>query len=347
MKPISLAEANVQYESSVRLREFVEMCRFQMLARGKGTESVRIAKTHNASSRVLAGLMQKADAGSTATGSATNWGEELSALSQAFIESLTTTGAFDRALPSMRLMPTQVRISLTVGAAVGEEVAQGTIKRISELTLANATLTERRVQTTIVIAVELARLAGPQGLQLLQSQLRNATSTASDRLFVNTLSGGLTPIPSTGDPLADLSAAVESISPTGDTSALVAVLSSLNIKKLALWRGPTGGLAYPGLSATCGGLIAGIQILPSLAMADDQMLVFDAQAIAANGGRALPSGSHEAVITMDDDSGAITISLFGTNSVALRVERVGFGFELMYPTGAALVDSISYANTGS
>ena len=336
----TLAELNATYEGNRAAREFVEMGRILALARGKDSDSRLFAKQSGASARVIAAIEQKAAAGSTNTGSS-DWGADLVALSQGFVSSLSLNGVFDGALPEMQRMPIQTRISLVIGRATGGAIQQGALKLVSQLELAAPTLAERKVATVLVASDELLRLTGSEGVALLQRELRDATASASDALFIATLIAALTPIPSTGDILADLQALAEAVT-IGSTSQLFVVVSSLNGKRIALARTTSGAAKFP-LMGPLGGIISGIHVFVSDEISDTEILMFDGSSIAANGGNVIVKGSSEAVITMEDTSGGDVVSLWQQNQRALMVERI-FGFELLRTTGAAVLSDVDYSN---
>lgn len=333
----TLAEANLIYENNAMTRDFFKACACLALARGRKGDALLIAQKTAAPARVVQ-LLQKAGAGVSDPGSG-QWGLD-SDLAQAFVQSLANNGRFDSALAFMRQMSRQVRLSVTVGRAIGEEVAAGALKPVSEITLDNATLAEKKVAAAVATTEELWRLATQGGRSLLEAELRSAIASATDALFISELSAALTPAGSTGELLGDLMRASEAIE-TGSESRLFAILSPSNLKRSALSAGTDGNPRFPSLDATRGGVVNGITIGPSDEIDDQHMLVFDAAQIAADGGAVDVSGTGEALLQM---GGGADVSLFQRNMRGVRVER-RFAFELLRSTGAALLDSLNYSQT--
>ena len=335
----TLAELNATHEGNIRAKEFVQMAAILAKSRGKVADSKLYARTIGISARVIAALEQKASAGSTNTGSG-EWGSELAALSQGFVSSLSFNGAFDSALPAMVRMPARTRISLVIGRAIGGEVGTGQIKPVSTLELGAPTLAEKRVAVILVCTDEMLRLAGPEGVALLQRAMRDAVAGASDALFVSTLSAALTPIGSTGNILADLQLLAEAITTSGATSRFYVVVSSLNAKRIALARTTDGAPMFPQMTVS-GGTIAGIQVqvVSDETISDTEVLAYDAAQVAAAAGDVTLNASQEALVDM---GGSLT-SLFQRDNSGLLCERT-FGFELLRETGAALLNNVDYSN---
>jgi hypothetical protein len=328
----TLAELNQAFEVSTKSREFFETGRWMALARGRKAEALLLAKEGRATERVLA-VLEKATAGTIAGGSGT-WGSELTSLSLAFVASLANVGVFDTALPFMKQMPLQTRVAITIVGATGSEVDEGALKLISEIELANATLSPQKAVAAIVTSDELLKLGGASAAQLLQTELRTAVAAMTDQIFVDMLLDGLTLIVSTGDILTDLAALSEAIT-TGSGSKLFVVASPLNGKRIAFARTTDGAQLFPNGTGI-------VTVLVSDAMADDALLMFDAAQIAAAGGRVDIGTTGEANI---DLGGGNIVSLWQTNRRAMRAERM-FGCEKLRADSAAVLSGVAYT-TGS
>ena len=107
------------------------------------------------------------------------------------------------------------------------------------------------------------------------------------------------------------------------------------LKQIALTDSPF----FEGLSATRGGEVRGLQIVPTAALSDSELVGADAQSLALNAGTITTQGSSEALIDMDGS----TISPFQVNARAARSERFAAA-SLLRSSGAARITGISYGS---
>jgi hypothetical protein len=339
MNTPTLAELNRIVESNAMTRDFVKGCAATALGRGRKSDALMIAQQQKGIPPRVLQMLQRAGAGVSDPTASGEWGLASIDLAQAFIQSLAHNGVFDAALPSMKRLPMQTRLAITTARAIGDAaVSQGQLKLVSELSFDAAKNSLRKIAIAVATTQELWRLALEGGRTHIEAELRSALASASDALFISTLSAALSPFSSVGDLRGDLMRGAESIR-TGDDSVLHAVLSPTNLKRAALSEGTDLTPRYPTLHATKGGTVSGIVVQASDEITDDELLMFDAQQVAADGGAVDVNGSGEGVLDMGTGTPR---SLWQRNEFGNRVER-RFAFELLRADGAALINSVNYS----
>jgi HK97 family phage major capsid protein len=314
---------------------------------GPGEAAELAARNPRASDRVRA-LLTKAAVAPATTSDAT-WagalvGDERAA-SIAFVESLRSMSAFEFALPRMRQLPVRTRIVSTASAVVGTVVAQGAWKPASALNLAPTTLDELKAAALVIVSKEALEAAAAGGIGFIQNELRRAVAEAVDARFVEILGDAApTPIASSGDDAASIRADIISLLAAVDLGAgsfPVLVVPPRLAKQL-------GGFGAEGWSVhpVDGGELANLPTRVSSAVADDEVVLFDAAAIGANSGAARIREAAHASVQMDDSPGsgaASLVSLWQTGCVAFMAERL-FAATVI---GSAAVAVLTDANWGA
>jgi HK97 family phage major capsid protein len=308
------------------------------------------ARNPRASDRVRALLTKAAVA--PATTSDSTWagalvGDERAA-SIAFIDSLRSLSAFEFALPRMRQLPVRTRVVASASAVVGTVVAQGAWKPASALNLLPTTLDELKAAALIVISKEGLEAAAGGGVGFVQNELRAAVAVAIDTKFVEILSDAApTPIASAGADAASIRADIISLLAAVDLGAgsfPVLVVPPRIAKQL-------GGFGAEGWSVhpVDGGELANLPTRVSSAVADDEIVLFDATQVGANSGAVRIREARHASVQMDDDPGsgaASLVSLWQTGCVAFMAERF-FGATVVGSAAAAVLSSADWGAPGS
>ena len=221
---------------------------------------------------------------------------------------------------------------------------------ISALALENKQLAEAKAAAIVVVSNELLKLAAPEAETLIGNELRKGVAAATDATFVATLIDGVSPITSAGGTsaaiLADLADALTSIS-GNFASRYFVIAASATVKHWSVKTTATDELAFTAMTPR-GGLIGGIDVVASDAVASDQWIVVDASQICAASGTLDIDQARAASLQMSDspDSPASAstsvISLWQANQTAIRCERF-FGCERLRSTSVALIDNASYS----
>ena len=190
-----------------------------------------------------------------------------------------------------------------------------------------------KVAALAVITQETARLSTTRATAVVDAALRAALVKGIDERFASDTAGspngivqGITPLSSSGDPVADLSALFAAYG--GDLASARLLMHPSTAAALGL-----RGAQFIDLGAG-GGSVAGVPVVTSQYVTHDSsgaaMILLDANQVAlADGGLAALQVSREADVEMSDNpahdsdtpTGAQLVSLWQTNSIGLRVER--------------------------
>jgi HK97 family phage major capsid protein len=343
MKHIRSAVASA--DVATRSAEFVGIARAIMLGAGK-IEAEEMCLSPRA-----VDVLKSAVASGSTTG--TGWASELAAynlITQSFIQTLAGFGAFDSILTAGGFVrvPMHTQIAVTTLAATAGTVAEGAPKPISRLTLAGATLVERKSVAILAVTKELVKHASPGAANLLADELRRSLARAVDDAILNAIiqDTAIASSPGTGNFAEDISTAVASLTGLGSTSKLFLIGPPAAVRVMALKRGSGGPVndgapVFPDLDVL-GGDISGITVIPSDALSTDIVVLDGAQCAADAGPITLDKGEHVSLQLEDVPAGGSQslTSLWQQNKVALRATRY-WAFELLRPGAAAVISEIT------
>lgn len=259
-------------------------------------------------------------------------------------------------LIGLRRIPFNIRMLSVVGGTSAYWVGQGKWKPLSKPSLDGDTLKPMKV-ATLVVATEEAMRANPATEMILLDDMKRAVSESLDEAFLDpsnagiadempaSVTYGVTPVTSTGDPAADIAALVAAFG--GDFSAAYFITDPTTATQIALARDAGGSFAFPDAGPR-GGSILGIPLLVSRGSPRDssggQLALIDPTGIAANleGIRVQTSG--ETSLQMRDDPADPTtsmVSLFQTNSVAWIAEA-GANWDVQRAGSVAIITEAAY-----
>lgn len=320
-----------------------------LLARGGGDllQSVELAKTHFRAWSHLEPVLRSAVNAATTTDP--TWAGSLSdyrQLEAGFVDSLRSVSLFDAALPFSRLLPLHSQLAVASGGVSAASANEAAVKAIRRLTFSADTLDPQKVAAFIVATNELLRFAHGAGLALLDRELRAAVAEATNAAFLAYLAADSNAMPSSGDILTDLRAALAAISVVG-RGRLFAAISPLVATQLATLPGAGGEQRFPGFTAQ-GGTIAGVTFIPTIAVPSDSsgstLIVFDSEQLALGADPVTVAASRAASLKMDDDpapGAGNAVSMFQTSSTAWRVERF-CGWQKLFATASAVFTDANY-----
>jgi hypothetical protein len=235
---------------------------------------------------------------------------------------------------------------LILGAYSGGSADEGQWKPIAPLALANGGQLEVRKASTIrPFAKELLASLDPAAQETIRDALRAGTAKATDAVLLEILADGAPTISASGadagDVLADLRSAVALMSPGAGTQLYLLVDTATEIN-LGLLSNGAGGLAFVDNE------IGPVRMVVSPAIASDTsgaaLVLVDASKLAVGALITAFAESGSADLQMNDSpsSGAQNlVSMFQTNSVALRAERY-FGCQKLAANAAVVIESASY-----
>jgi HK97 family phage major capsid protein len=174
-------------------------------------------------------------------------------------------------LTGLRIVPLATRVIAETGAASAYWVGQGRAKPISKLALEGTTLTPLKVAGIVALTDELVRSADPAAEPLVRSDLVGAIGELIDTSFVDPENGGvadvsppsithgLTPISSTGNPAEDLRLLLADFDHVERGYLL---LNPKTATEMALARDSAGAFLFPDLGAR-GGFVVGVPVITS------------------------------------------------------------------------------------
>lgn len=342
-----------------KLAPGVEFARFAMcLGAAKGDLSVARAigaSRYPSSERINLALKAAVEAGTT-TGA--TWAGPLVEYNQFagdFIEFLrpqTIIGKFGQGnVPGLRSIPFNVHVRGQTSGGEGYWVGQGAPKPLTKFDFSDAYLGFTKVANISVLTEELLRFSNPSAEMLVRDSLAQALIARLDTDFVDpdkaevanvspaSITNGVAAIIASGtgdadDIRTDVKAAMTKFITANITpSAGVWIMSATTALALSLMRNTLGQKEFPDITML-GGSFEGLPVIVSEYVAADSnggfvILANASDIYLADDGGITIDASREASLQMLDNptnnssAGTPTtmVSMFQTNSVAIRAER--------------------------
>lgn len=245
-------------------------------------------------------------------------------LAQRWLPSLAAGSLLDAIARHAMVVPAQVhRVGLLAGLS-SSAVQQGALKPLSKLQISAPENDAQKVSVIVAITRELAQAGGDAFLTALDQLLASAISDGSNDAVLAALdamagSAGGEHVASTGDAIGDLRAGLAAADTLGQfvVAASPGIVADLALRAEALPEfGVHGGTFRPGIDIVPVRGHAGLTIIPTVGLA---LWLSDLS---------LQRAEH-ATLVMDDEpagdsttpTGGSVVSIFQTNSIALRAER--------------------------
>jgi hypothetical protein len=243
-------------------------------------------------------------------------------LGKAFLQQARRASLFGK-IPGLRLIPFRMKVPTLTTDASYDWVGQNILKPVSAFAFNDGvTLGATKIQGTVVVSDELARIAVPGLEQALQTLLTNGLTIATDRKFIDpavgvvpdvhppSITNGLTPIAGTGNIATDLATLVAAVYEGRPLAERVAVIvPPAMAAQLTSTTVPLGVDLVT--SAAAGALGIAVALDPSGVFVADVGIQFNI--------------SREALLEMDTaptgGAAAVLVSLFECNLAGYRVER--------------------------
>lgn len=322
-------------------------------------------------------LSRKNVAAGTTTG--TNWAKPLydsatTTLANEFAEFLrpqTIIGKFGTGnIPALRTVPFNVRFSRQTTKGSAAWVGEGLPKPVTEFQMEMVTLGQFKVAGISVITEELLRSSAPSAEQIVRDELAAAVVERIDLDFIDpsnsgtsnvkpaSITNGSVTVASGGDALSNIVADVLAVSApmtqaNMPSSSLVWIMNENVARALALSFTTNGVRQFPDITVT-GGSFLGYPVIVSqyvpeavvvLVAANEILLADDGEVSLAVSREAsiemLASGSSQTAVT---GTGASLVSMFQTNSVAVRAERY-IAWAKRRTAAVAYLTSVNWAGT--
>jgi HK97 family phage major capsid protein/HK97 family phage prohead protease len=268
-----------------------------------------------------------------------------------FLRPQTIIGKFGNGgIPSFRRVPFNVHIKGQISGGAGYWVGEGQPKPVTKFDFNNVYLPWAKVANIAVLTEELLRFSNPSAEALVRDALAEALIARLDIDFVDpakalvanvspaSITNGVTAIHSSGntadDVRADLAALwapfiLNNISPT----TAVYIMTPTTALALSLMRNALGQPEFAGININ-GGTLEGIPVITSnyvpTTSAGSLVILANASDIwMADDGQVVIAASTEASLQMDTaptnnsptPTATTLVSMFQTDSVALRAER--------------------------
>lgn len=308
----------------------------------------------------LNGIMKAAVAAGTTT--SPTWAGNLvdyQNLSSEFVDFLrprTIVGQFGREtaggvrVPSLRMVPFNVRIPGKTAAGSAQWVGEGFRKPVTSSAYDAATLKWAKIAAISVITDELDRFSDPSIQRLVRDDLADAVIERADVDFVNpakaagtgsaespaSITNGVTPIPSSGSTADDVRADIAALWAVADETNLpgdsaVYITDTKTARALSMLQNPLGQPEFASVTPR-GGSINGVPLIISNYVPRDSsgsmfILAFASEIYLADDGIVNIDVSREATIFMDDAAATSTptaaqlVNMWQTNQMAIRAER--------------------------
>jgi HK97 family phage prohead protease len=312
------------------------------------------AEMYGPDSAVVGEFKTAVPAGSTITG---NWAANLAvvdtAAAAAFLEYLrpmTILGRFGTGgIPALRSVPFNTPLITQTGGGAGYWVGEGKAKPLTSLNFTRTTLPPLKVANICALTDESIRFSNPKSDLIVRDSLAAALRERLDTDFINpakTASSGISPasitngaatVVSSGDDADDIRLDIRSLyakfaAANNPVSSGVWIMSSNNAVALAMMTNPLGQPEFGSMSMT-GGSLNGMPVIASdyITKAMNIVVLVNASDIfVADDGDIQIDASREASLEMSDaptgdsitPTGVSLVSMFQTNTVAIRAERV-------------------------
>lgn len=253
-----------------------------------------------------------------------------------------------------RPIPFNVRINSQTSGGAGYWVGQGKAKPVTKFDFNATTIPFTKVAGISVITQELARFSDPSAEMLVRDGLADAVIARVDSDLFDPdvaavanvspagLLNGVAPVagpPKTGVDEDDIRCALLNLWAPWDTTNIGArpayYTTPAVARYLAFLRNAFGQPAFPGMTPT-GGTLEGVPVRTSQYLANNGgsggapfILVDESEVYLADDGSVTVDASEQASIEMNDaptsnsgtPTGASLVSMWQTNSIALRAER--------------------------
>ncbi len=351
---------------------FARLAKVKAISRLDGSRPVDVATQLYGENSIVVGAVKAAVvAGSNVSG---NWAYDL--VSQeggivadfaAFLRPATLIGRFGTGnVPALRQLPFRTPVVIQTGGGAGYWVGEGKPKPLTAFDFDRTTLDPLKVANIAVLTEESLRDSSPSSEMIVRDSLRDALAARLDTDFINpakTASAGVSPasitngagtIAATGTDADAVRLQVRAlmakfIAANNAVSDAVWIMSSNTALSLSLLVNALGQDEFPGVNMM-GGVFMGLPVLVSDYVSGIVVLVKASDIYLGDEGGVSVDMSREASLEMLDGSltqdalagtGASLVSMFQTNSVALRGERT-INWKRRRPSAVAYLTGVNW-----
>ncbi|EIY9226013.1 phage major capsid protein [Salmonella enterica] len=351
---------------------FARFAKSLAAANGSRSEALEIARKQYPDDAKLHHVLKAAVGAGTTTDP--QWAGalvEYQEYAQDFVEYLrpqTIIGRFGQGnIPSLRKVPFNIRIPAQTSGGSANWVGQGKAKPLTKFDFESITFSFAKVAAIAVLTDELIRFSNPAADALVRNALAEAVIARLDTDFISpskaevanvspaSITNGITAVPSTGNPDDDAAAAfgvfvAANLQPNG----AVWLMSSTTALALSMRKNALGQKEYPEMTLL-GGTFQGLPVIVSQYVGNQLVLVNAPDIYLADDGGVAVDMSREASLEMESDpagdsitpKGTELVSMFQTNSVAIRAER-WINWKRRRTAAVAVISGVNYgAGAGS
>ncbi|EEH4724723.1 phage major capsid protein [Salmonella enterica] len=351
---------------------FARFAKSLAAANGSRSEALEIARKQYPDDAKLHHVLKAAVGAGTTTDP--QWAGalvEYQEYAQDFVEYLrpqTIIGRFGQGnIPSLRKVPFNIRIPAQTSGGSANWVGQGKAKPLTKFDFESITFSFAKVAAIAVLTDELIRFSNPAADALVRNALAEAVIARLDTDFISpskaevanvspaSITNGITAVPSTGNPDDDAAAAfgvfvAANLQPNG----AVWLMSSTTALALSMRKNALGQKEYPEMTLL-GGTFQGLPVIVSQYVGNQLVLVNAPDIYLADDGGVAVDMSREASLEMESDpagdsitpTGTKLVSMFQTNSVAIRAER-WINWKRRRTAAVAVISGVNYgAGAGS
>ncbi len=327
-------------------------------------------RMYGADSEIAQMIKAAVDAGGNTAG---NWaanlvGAETNIFADfaAFLRPSTILGKFGQGnVPSLRSVPFRVPLISQTGGGAGYWVGEGKAKPLTSFDFARTTLQPLKVANIAVVTEESIRDSSPSSEAIIRDALRDALAARLDTDFVDpakAASAGVSPASITNGAAAIASTGTDADAVRLDVRAVYAkfiaasnapttgvwIMSATNALALSLMVNALGQKEFPDITMQ-GGMFEGLPAIISEYAGAVVVLANASDIYEADEGGVAVDMSREASLEMSDapaansltGTGAQLVSMFQTNSVALRAERT-INWSRRRPSGVAYLTAVHW-----
>jgi HK97 family phage major capsid protein/HK97 family phage prohead protease len=377
-----LAPVKVKAAKAAPGVEFARLARAKAIARLDGRNSADVAKAFYGEDSPVFGILTKANvvAGASVSG---NWAAELvgdeTSVYADFVEYLrpmTIVGKFGNSgIPALRTVPFRVPLIGQTGGGSAYWVGEGKAKPLTAFDFSRTTLDELKVATISVVTEELLRKSNPAADAILRDSLAAAVAAKVDTTFIDpsvsasagvspaSITNGVTAITSSGNDADAIREDVRAMMATfiaanNPPSAAVWVMSASTALALSLMRNPLGQKEFADITMG-GGTFEGFPVIvseymPTVTAGGYVALVNASDIYFGDEGGVNVDMSREASLQMLDNptndtvtpTATSMVSMFQTNSVAFRAERI-LNWMKRRTSAVAVLDEVNWGLPGA
>jgi HK97 family phage major capsid protein len=273
-------------------------------------------------------------------------------LATEFLEFLRPRTILGR-ITGMTQIPFNVNIASQTSGGTAGWVGEGAAKPLTQWGYSSVNFRWAKIAAIVVQTEELMRFSSPSSDQLFRDELVRAIAERQDLDFLDpanagtanikpaAVTNGVTPIVSTGNDADHVRLDLENLLATYDAANLtltnpVFIMSQTKARALSLMRNALGQREFPELNLMGDGNFEGIPVVSSQYVTrfgttgGEYIILINAPDIwFADDGQVTVDASREASLQMDSapteeasgGGGTTTVSMWQTNSIAIRCER--------------------------